>query len=145
MALLNTYLPTFHKILAKDLQVFFQPHLDYTDIIYDNPVNESLINKPKKLQYQARLAITVAIQGTSCESLYNEIGLESLQSRHRYTKLIFFYRILNSLTTKYLFDTIPVLNDSCYNTRAKSKSELTQFHTRTKICSNTFFSFCIKE
>ena len=29
--------------------------------------------------------------------------------------------------------------------RAQSKSELTQFHTRTKSFNNTFFPFCIKE
>ena len=59
--------------------------------------------------------------------------------------MIFFYKILNGLTPKYLFDNIPVSNDSCYNTRAQSKLELTQFHTRTKSISNTFFPFCIKE
>ena len=46
---------------------------------------------------------------------------------------------------KYLFDIISVSNDSCYNTRAQSKWELTQFYTRTKSLSNIFFPFCIKE
>ena len=59
--------------------------------------------------------------------------------------MIFFYKILNGLTPKYLFDTIPVSNDSCYNTRAQSKAELTQFYTKIKSFSNTFFPFCIKE
>ena len=63
---------------------FVQPHLDYRDIIYDNPGNESLINKLEKVQYQARLAITAAIQGASHESLYKELILESLQSRQWY-------------------------------------------------------------
>ena len=59
--------------------------------------------------------------------------------------MIFFHKILNGLTPKYLFDVIPVLNGSCSNTRAQSKLEVTQFHTRTKSLSNTFFPFCIKE
>ena len=59
------------------------------------------------------------------EGLYKELGLESLQSRRLYRKIILFYKILNVLTPKYLFDTIPVSNDSCYNTRAQSKSEPT--------------------
>ena len=59
--------------------------------------------------------------------------------------MIFFYKMSNGLTPKYLFDIIPALNDSCHNTRAQSKSELTQFYSRTKSFGNTFFPFCIKE
>ena len=60
---------------------FVQPHLDYGDIIYDNPVNESLINNLEKVPYQACQTVTVAIQDTLHESLYKTFGLESLQSR----------------------------------------------------------------
>ena len=59
--------------------------------------------------------------------------------------MIFLYKILNGLTLKYLFDIIPVSNDSCYNTRAQSKSKLTQFYSRTKSFINTFFPFCIEQ
>ena len=70
---------------------------------------------------------------------------ESLKSWWWYKKMIFFYKRLNGLTPKYLFDIILVSNDSCFNTGAQLKSELTQFYTRTKSLSNTFFPFCIKE
>ena len=83
-------------------------------------VNEFLIKNLEIVQYQAS-----AIQGMLCEGLYKEPGLESLQSRRLYRKIILFYKILNGLTPKSLFDIIPVLNDSCYNTRAQSKSEPT--------------------
>ena len=59
--------------------------------------------------------------------------------------MIFFYKILNALTPKYLFDITPVSNDSCYNTRAQLKSELHQFYTKTKSFSNTLFPFYVKE
>ena len=59
--------------------------------------------------------------------------------------MILLYKIFNGLTSKYLFDIIPVLNDSCYDSRAQSNSELTKFYSRTKSFSTTFFSFCIKE
>ena len=68
------------------------------DIIYDNPVNESLINKLEKVQYQACLAITGAIQGTSRESLYKELVIESVQSRQWYRKMVFFNKVFNGLT-----------------------------------------------
>ena len=37
------------------------------------------------------------------------------------------------------------MNESCYNRRAQSNSELTQFHTKSKSFSNTFLPFQIKE
>ena len=115
-------------------------------VIYDNQVNESLVNKLEKVQYQASsLAITGAIQGTPPESFYKELGLEPLQSRRWYKKMKFFENILNGLTPKYEFDIIPVSNNRCYNTKAQSKLELTQFYTITKSFINTFSPFCIKE
>ena len=108
------------KSLPTICKSFVQLRVDYGDIIYDNPVNESIINKLKKVHYQAYMAITDAIQGTSCESLYKELGLKSLQSRRWYRKMMFFYKILKGLAPKYLFNIILVWNDSCYNERAQS-------------------------
>ena len=89
------------------------------------------------------MAITGAIQGTSCEKLYKELGLESLQSTQWYRKKILFHKILHKLTPKYKFDIIPVSSDSCYNTIAQSKLDLTQLYSRTKSFSDIFFPFCI--
>ena len=63
---------------------FVRPHLDYGDIIYDNPENETLINKLENIQYQDCLAITGAFSGTLGESLNRELGLECLQTRRWY-------------------------------------------------------------
>ena len=48
---------------------FLQPHLDYGDIIYDKPFNNSFQNKIKSIQYNACLAITGAITEMSKERL----------------------------------------------------------------------------
>ena len=80
------------KSLLKIYKSYVRPHFDYGDIMFDNPVNESLINKLEKVQYQACLAITSAIEGTSRGSLYKKPGLESLQSRRWYRKMIFFIK-----------------------------------------------------
>ena len=48
---LSVHLP--RKSLLTICKSFARPHLDYGDIVYDNPVNESLINKLEKVQYQA--------------------------------------------------------------------------------------------
>ena len=52
-------------------KVFVRPHLDYGDIIYDKLDNESLKDWVEKVQYNAALAITGAIRGTSRERIYN--------------------------------------------------------------------------
>ena len=114
---LSVYLPI--KSLLMICNSFVQPQLDYGDRVYDNLANESIINKLERVQYKVCLLITGAIQVTLRESFYKELVLVSPQSRRWYGKMIFFYKILNGLTPKYLFDIIPVSNDSCYNARAQ--------------------------
>ena len=46
-------------------KAFVRPHLDYRGILYDQPNNESLCQKIESIQYNAGLAITGAIRGTS--------------------------------------------------------------------------------
>ena len=66
---------------------FVRPHLDYDNVLYDQPNNESLSQKIKSVQYNATLAITGALKGASQMKLYNELGLESLKSRRWSRKL----------------------------------------------------------
>ena len=72
---------------------FIRPHLDYGDIIYDQAYNLSFHQKLESIQYNAALALTGAIRGSSREKLYQELGLESLQLRRWYRKLCCFYKI----------------------------------------------------
>ena len=60
---------------------FIRLHLDYGAVIFDQPENESFREKIESVQYTAALAIKGAIQGTSREKLYIELGLETLKSR----------------------------------------------------------------
>ena len=49
------------------------PHLDYGDVIHDQPEYESFISKIESVHYNASLAITGGIKGTSQENLYQEL------------------------------------------------------------------------
>ena len=60
---------------------FVRPHLDYGDIVYDQPNNQRFLKKIKAVQYNASLAITNAIKGNSRTELYKELGIESLSFR----------------------------------------------------------------
>ena len=66
-------LPTLYKL-------FVRPHLDYANIIYDKPGNVNFESKLERVQYNACLAITGAIRGTNRDSIYAELGLESLSA-----------------------------------------------------------------
>ena len=51
---------------------FVRPHLDYGDVIYDQHYNNSFHQKLESIRYNAALAITGAIRGSSKEKLYQE-------------------------------------------------------------------------
>ena len=55
------------KLLITIYKALLRPLLDYGDIIYDQPQNESVCGKLESVQYKIALAITDAIQGTSLE------------------------------------------------------------------------------
>ena len=102
--------------LIKIYKAFVRPHLDYGDILYDQAFNLSFQQKLESIQYRACLAITGAIRGTSREKIYQELGLESLQSRRWYKKLTMFYKIYKNKSPFYLFNLIPEKTSS-YATR----------------------------
>ena len=62
-------------------KAFIRPHPDYGDIIYDQTYSDSFHQEMESMQYNAALAITGGIRGTSREKLYQELGLESLHKK----------------------------------------------------------------
>ena len=92
-------------------KTFIRPHLDGGDVIYDRAFNESFHQRLESIQYNAAIAITGTIRGTSSEKLFQELGLETLKSRHWFRKLHLFHKILHSKSPSYLFNLIPENND----------------------------------
>ena len=124
---------------------FIRPHLDYSDILYDKPNNGSFRNKIEKVQYRACLTITGAIQGTSREKIYDELGLHSLAKRRWRSKLIFFYKILNHLLPDYLYSYMDFYSQENYYLRSASTCAIRPFPSRTKSFKKSFFPYCINE
>ena len=77
-------------------KAFVRPHLDYGDILFDQTYNSSFHEKLESIQYNACLALTGAIRGSSKEKIYQELGFESLRVRRWYRKLCLFYKVLNN-------------------------------------------------
>ena len=85
------------KLRNKDkAEEFTSPRL-YAHIIYYQPNNATLCDKIESVQYNAALAITGAIRGTSRYQLYQELGLENL-SDHRLVKFLRCERFLFTIS-----------------------------------------------
>ena len=119
---------------------FIRFHLDYGDLIYDQPNNNRLSEKIESILYNAALAITGAIRGTSREKLYQELGLESLKDRTCLRRLCYLHKVLSTELPTYLYELMqPIINSyrnpGCYRT----------LYCRADLFRNFFLPFRINE
>ena len=117
-----------------------KPHLDYGNVIYNQPNLSSLANKIESVQYNAALAITGAIRGASKEKLYQEIGFESLKDKTWLRRLCHLYKIVNTKEPANLYDLIPPFQRSLCN-----KGCIYEPFCRTVSIKNCFLPYAIKE
>ena len=128
---LSGFLPR-HSLITL-YKSFIWPNLDYANIIYDQSYNLSLCNKIETCQYNAALAITGAIRGSSKERLYQELGFEYLSTRRWLRKLCTFYKIVRNKST----------GDRAYLTQ--NSNSIKQIFCRFEYFANSFFPYSIKE
>ena len=88
----------------------------------------------ESVQYNAALAITGAIRGSSREKFYQELGLESLKSSRWYQKFYSFFK-LKKKHPSYLFDIIPKV----LSTRTTSNhNSIPSFNVKPEYFRNSF-------
>ena len=126
--------------LVNIYRAFVRPHLDYGDIIYDNSSNATFSQMIESVQYNAALAITGAIHGSSRDKLYQELGFESLHDRWWFRKLCFYYKIRHNMCPLYLTDLLPIMKTSCYSLRLNRAPTVPNF--RTERFKSTFLPSC---
>ena len=131
------------EVLLDIYRAFARPHLDYGDILYDSPGNSTFVQRMESIQYNAALAITGCIRGSSREKLYSELGLESLADRRYSRRMCFFYKIMNGYAPSYLKECLPVKNEVSYSFR--SRKPVKQMTVRTECFRNSFFPFCLSQ
>ena len=102
----------------------------------------SFHQKLESIQYNACLAITGAIRGTSEEKLYQELGLETLQLRRWYRKPGMFYKIFKSESPQYLFKLIP---DKTSSHVTRNADNIPLFNIKHIFYKNSFFPSSIIE
>ena len=116
--------------------------VDYGAIIFDQPENKSFCKKIESVQYNAALAITGAIQGTSREKLYKELGLETLKSRRWLKKLCCYYKVKINGIPSCLAELIPS-ESHLYNTQ--NTRNITTYSCRTDAFKYSFFPWTVNE
>ena len=117
-------------------KVFIRLHLDYEDILYKQIFNNSFHEKLELVQYNAALAITATIKGSSREKLHQELGFESLQQQRWYRELCLFFKIIKKQSPRYLLQLIPTARQA-YMTREKNSIPL--FNVSHNYFRNFFF------
>ena len=98
--------------------------------------NNSFKEKLESFQYNACLALTGAIRGTSKEKIYQELGLEPVRDRRWCRKLCLFCEILENENLKYVLSLIPTRR-SLYSTR--NMHNIALVNTKHKFFRNSFF------
>ena len=116
---------------------FARPHLECCDVIYDKAYNGAFKSKSESIQYNAALAITGAIKGSSREKLYQELGLEFLSMRSWYRKLNLLFKIIKTESPPYLFNLVRNNNGRQITRNLNNLPILRVNHEYFK---NTFFS-----
>ena len=112
--------------------------------MYDQTFKESFHQRIESIQYNAAIAIAVAIRGTSSEKLYQDLGLESLRSRRWLRKLCLFYKMYKNKSPSYLYNLIPV-SVKFYSTRSSQFDNISNLKTRSNFFRNSFFPSTITE
>ena len=91
---------------------FVRPHLEYGDVIYNEPNNSVLSDKIESVEYNAALAMTGTIRRTSKEKSYLQLGLESLKDRRWLRQMPYLYKIISTKLPPCLYELIPSLQMS---------------------------------
>ena len=85
-------------------KAFIQPHVDYGDVLYDQAFNNLFKEKLESIQYNACLALTRAIRGTSKEKSIKNWDWSPFEIDAGVESFVFFIRswemkILNNYST----------------------------------------------
>ena len=100
------------------------------------------IRSIESIQYNAALAITSVIRGTSKEKIYQKLGFESLQQSRWYRKFCCLFKIMKIRSPSYLFQLVPS-SSSRYLTG--NSNNISQICTKYNFFKNSFFLSTINQ
>ena len=120
---------------------FIRPHLDYGDIVFDQPTNDSFCKKLESI-VQCFTSSKWSYKGTSQVKLYQELGPESLTLTRKLRHLCTFYKIKTTGRPSNLFSLIP---NTVHSYQTKTMGNVTKYQCRTEAFKSSFFSWANTE
>jgi hypothetical protein len=129
------------KTLETIYLTYIRPLLEYADVIWDNITY--LVDKIEKVPMEAA---KIATGGTRLVSLNNvclETGWNKLKNRREMHKLVYFYKMKNTISSQYLSDLVPD-SLSIHSHSTRNSSIIPPIRTRTSLYTNYFLSATIR-
>ena len=139
IACLRSYKYIFSR---KTLEILYKsyilPHLDYSDVVWDN-CPAVLSNELENTHLEALRIITGSVRGTSHEKLYRESGFITLKARRDRHKLLMFFKLINGHLPNYLSAYIPPLVSDINPYHRRRPFERQVPVSRTELYRHSFF------
>ena len=88
-------------------------------------------NELDKIQSEAARTVSGATKRVSLHALYEEVGWESLEERHRKHKLLLLYKMFNKMSPLYLCSLIPPTVDTQSSYNLGNAHTIRTVHSRT--------------
>ena len=133
------------KSLETNYLSFICPVLEYRDTIWENCTHEKYEKQElDKIQNEAARIITRTIILVSLQSLYQNVGWESLQDRRLKHKLNLFFKMQHELTPPDLSSLVPlsISETTRYNLR---NDDYTTINCRTQLYYTSFVPSVVRE
>ena len=124
-------------------QSFIRPSLEYGNIIWCN-ISEAECESLDKVQRRAARIITGGTISTSVRCLYQELSLETLQSRRDRHILLMFHKIVNNNVPSYLVELKPIPVNQRQNYNLRRENMLTMPKCRLTKYQRSFLPTAIK-
>ena len=101
-----------------------------------------MINVIERVQYNAPLAITGSIKGTSQLKIHNELGIETLKFKRWFRRLCVYYKTKTTEIPNYFYGLLPTESHT-YNTR--NIENMKTCYCRTDLFKYSFFLYVTVE
>ena len=124
---------------------FIRPILEYGDVLLSN-ITEGQSYKIECVQKRCGRIVSGAIRGTSRDTLYRELGWESLTQRRDKHRVFLLHKIVHGNAPNYLKDILPnnVGTRTLYSLRNAVNIDTDPFKTRTVTFYKSFFPDTIR-
>ena len=111
--------------------------LEYGYIVWSNCTQQGK-QDIEKIKIEAARIVTGETKLVSINSLYEETGWDTLETRRKNHKLTLFFKLINDLAPQYLSDLVPATIDSSSNYNLRSSNNFNLVNARTSLYFNYF-------